>query len=109
MSLGESNKDLEVPAIRGLGQLSDSEQVASAPDIIVALPHHRKPKYKPGKDVVVPSKQRTIPDDRPSSVSAYKEEESMRDGGLRQPEQSPSSFEDRRIMPLPHQRDRGVL
>jgi len=107
VSLGESNKDLEVPLIRGLGLVGDSEQVASAPDIIIALPQQKKPKYKPGKDIVVPSKQRTIPDDRPSSVSAYKEEESMRDGGLRQPEQSPSSFEDRRMLPHPQQRDRG--
>lgn len=88
VSLGESNKDLEVPLIKGLGLLGEGEQVASAPEIIVALPQQRKPKHKPSKDIVVPvpSKQRTIPDDRPSSVSAYKEEESMRDGGLRQPE-----------------------
>jgi hypothetical protein len=86
VSLGESNKDLEVPLIKGLGLLGEGEQVASAPEITVALPQQRKPKHRPSKDIVVPNKQRTIPDDRPSSVSAYKEEESMRDGGLRQPE-----------------------
>ena len=38
VSLGESNKDLEVPLIKGLGLLGEGEQVASAPEITVALP-----------------------------------------------------------------------